>query len=102
MTFVSTLALQLEFAIFVGVLASLFVYLNRTTHPRLTDGDARPGVAASPVQRGDGEQPVPRPQCPQLALLRVDGSLFFGAVEHVRDELERDRARRRRRAGASC
>ena len=31
---------------------------------------------------------MPRAQCPQLALLRVDGSLFFGAVEHVRDELE--------------
>ena len=35
-TFVSTLALQLEFAIFVGVLVSLLVYLNRTTHPQLT------------------------------------------------------------------
>ena len=38
LTFVSTLALQLEFAIFIGVLASLFVYLNRTTHPQLTEG----------------------------------------------------------------
>jgi SulP family sulfate permease len=28
-TFIATLAIQLEFAIFVGVLASLFVYLNR-------------------------------------------------------------------------
>ena len=27
-------------------------------------------------------------ECPQLALLRVDGSLFFGAVDHVQDELE--------------
>ena len=35
-TFVSTLAIRLEFAIFVGVLASLLVYLHRTTHPRLT------------------------------------------------------------------
>ncbi len=26
---------QLEFAILVGVLCSLFVYFNRTTHPRL-------------------------------------------------------------------
>jgi sulfate permease, SulP family len=30
--------------------------------------------------------------CPQLDLLRVDGSLFFGAVEHVQDELEAARA----------
>ena len=34
-TFIATITIQLEFAIFVGVLASLFVYLNRTTHPQL-------------------------------------------------------------------
>jgi SulP family sulfate permease len=36
--------------------------------------------------------------CPQIDILRVDGSLFFGAVEHVRDELE---AARRERPQAS-
>jgi len=92
-TFIATLAIQLEFAIFVGVLASLFVYLNRTTHPRLI-----PVVpnASSPARRF-----VPPPeggaQCPQLAMLRVDGSLFFGAVEHVRDELSAVRERERDR-----
>jgi len=90
-TFVSTLAIQLEFAIFVGVLASLLVYLNRTTHPHLTPivpdrtSPQRRSVAVADV-RADG--PV---ECPQLALLRVDGSLFFGAVEHVRDELHEAR-----------
>ena len=88
-TFVATLAIQLEFAIFVGVLASLFVYLNRTTHPRLTPVVPDP---TSPLRRfmpasGAGAQ------CPQLVMLRVDGSLFFGAVEHVRDELHAVRAR---------
>src|SRR5438874_1870199 len=34
-TFLSTLLLQLEFAILVGVLCSLFMYLNRTTHPAI-------------------------------------------------------------------
>ena len=86
-TFVSTLAIQLEFAIFVGVLASLLVYLNRTTHPHLTPivpdrtSPQRRSVAVADVRAAG---PV---ECPQLALLRVDGSLFFGAVEHVRDEL---------------
>ena len=32
-TFVATLTIQLEFAILVGVLVSLLVYLQRTTHP---------------------------------------------------------------------
>jgi SulP family sulfate permease len=69
------------------VLASLLVYLNRTTHPQLTP------VAPdriSPLRRfvpmADAAAAGPA-SCPQLALLRVDGSLFFGAVEHVRDEL---------------
>jgi SulP family sulfate permease len=86
LTFVSTLTLQIEFAIFVGVLASLFVYLNRTTHPRLTEvapDPASPRRHFAPLGAGGAA----RPGCPQLALLQVDGSLFFGAVEHVRDEL---------------
>ena len=29
------------------------------------------------------------PGCPQLAMLRLRGSIYFGAVEHVRDELHR-------------
>ena len=31
-------------------------------------------------------------ECPQLALVRVDGSLFFGAVDHVHEALRRVRA----------
>ena len=89
-TFVSTLTFQLEFAIFVGVLASLLVYLNRTTHPRLTR------VAPDPrtPQRRFVPQSAASALCPQLDILRIDGSLFFGAVEHVRDELEAERRQR--------
>jgi sulfate permease, SulP family len=68
-TFVATLTVQLEFAIFVGVLASLLVYLNRTTRPRVERLPAPAGAAS-------------------MAAVRIDGSLFFGAVEHVRDALE--------------
>jgi SulP family sulfate permease len=88
-TFIATLAIQLEFAIFVGVLASLFVYLNRTTHPHLTPVVPDPSSALRrfmPAAEASAE-------CPQLVMLRVDGSLFFGAVEHVRDELHAARER---------
>ncbi len=81
-TFVATLTMPLEFAIFVGVLASLLVYLNRTTHPRLTR------IARNPAIGRFVPASATAPPCPQLDILRVDGSLFFGAVEHVRDELE--------------
>ncbi len=83
-TFLSTLALQLEFAIFLGVLTSLFVYLNRTTHPQLTP--VAPS-RTSAQRRFAHTSETGAPECPQLAMLRVDGSLFFGAVDHVHDEL---------------
>ncbi|MEO6565175.1 MAG: SulP family inorganic anion transporter [Casimicrobiaceae bacterium] len=89
-TFVSTLTIQLEFAIFVGVLASLLVYLNRTTHPALT----RVMPDAGSPQRRFIACDVGTDACPQLDLLRIDGSLFFGAVEHVQDELDAARAER--------
>ena len=87
-TFVSTLTLQLEFAIFVGVLASLLVYLHRTTHPRIVR------LAPDPVTRRLVPASAATPPTPQLDILRIDGSLFFGAVEHVRDELEAARRER--------
>ena len=93
-TFIATVATALEFAIFVGVLASLLVYLNRTTHPSLT----RVTPDARTAQRRFAPPGASSRTCPQLDILRLDGSLFFGAVEHVRDELE---AARRQRPEAS-
>jgi SulP family sulfate permease len=90
MTFVATITVQLEFAIFVGVLASLLVYLNRTTHPSLT----RVAPDARTPQRRFAPLSAHGRTCPQLDILRIDGSLFFGAVEHVRDELEAARRER--------
>ena len=87
-TFVSTLTLQLEFAIFVGVLASLLVYLRRTTHPRVVRLAPHPGT--SRLVPASATAPPP----PNVDIVRIDGSLFFGAVEHVRDALERARHER--------
>lgn len=89
-TFVATLTIALEVAIFVGMLASLFFYLNRTTHPSLTPVAPDPDTA----QRRFVTDDDPTRRCPQLDIRRVDGSLFFGAVEHVRDEIEAARRAR--------
>ncbi len=88
-TFLATLLLQLEFAILVGVLCSLLMYLNRTTHPAIHAVAPNPDA---PLRRFEPVANTGRPECPQLALLRVDGSLFFGAVEHVHEELDGARA----------
>ncbi|MEP6656411.1 MAG: SulP family inorganic anion transporter [Betaproteobacteria bacterium] len=84
-TFVATLIVQLEFAIFVGVLASLLVYLKRTTHPRLTPIGPDPASVRRHLAPTDDGAPDARPS---ILMLRVDGSLFFGAVEHVGDALD--------------
>ena len=82
-TFFGVLFLELEFAIFLGVMLSLALYLNRTSHPKVLSRVPDPRL---PNRRFNTDSSLP--ECPQLKLVRVDGSLFFGAVDHVRDRLK--------------
>ena len=83
-TLIATLLVELEFAIYVGVMLSLLLYLNRTSHP---------GFVTLVAEHQDDHQRfinIERkdlPECPQLKILRVDGSLFFGAVNYFAEEL---------------
>ncbi|MEJ2576230.1 MAG: SulP family inorganic anion transporter [Gammaproteobacteria bacterium] len=87
-TFLSALFLDLEIAILAGVALSLIAYLNRTSRPHVEERAPDP---AQPKHRfGDARD---LPQCPRLRMVRVDGSLFFGAVSHVAERL-RDLERR--------
>ncbi|MGO9005914.1 MAG: SulP family inorganic anion transporter [Beijerinckiaceae bacterium] len=82
-TFLATLTLDLELAIFAGMLLSVLLYLNRTSNPRLVPRvpdplsgtrkftDAGPGLV----------------ECKQFRLFRLDGSLFFGAVSSFTDAI---------------
>ncbi|MDH3406957.1 MAG: SulP family inorganic anion transporter [Gammaproteobacteria bacterium] len=84
-TFFATLFVELEFAIYVGVMLSLLIYLMRTSRPRI--------VSRTPDPNAPNRNLVtdPKlPECPQLKIVRVDGSLFFGAVDHVQNELHRE------------
>jgi sulfate permease, SulP family len=86
-TLVATLTIRLEVAILVGVLVSLLVYLNRATHPLVLR------VAPDPAQERNFRRIRPdTPLCPQVDMLRIDGALFFGSVEHIHDEIEARRA----------
>ncbi len=83
-TFFSTLFVELEFAIYVGVMLSLVIYLMRTSRPNI--------VTRVPDPHSPGRHMVSDarlPECPQLKIVRVDGSLFFGAVDHVQTEFQR-------------
>ncbi|MSQ21056.1 MAG: SulP family inorganic anion transporter [Betaproteobacteria bacterium] len=83
-TFVATLTLNLEIAILVGVLASLIVYLHRTSHPIMRS--LVPDAHHS--ERKMIEVDAMRKECPQVKILRIEGSIYFGAVDHVSAHLE--------------
>jgi SulP family sulfate permease len=83
-TFAATLLMNLEMAILVGVTLSLLVYLNRTSRPqmRAVAPDPRHSVRRfGPVAQGIAE-------CPQLKIMAIEGSIYFGAVDHVESHLE--------------
>ena len=87
-TFFSTLFLELEFAILAGVILSLVLYLNRTSRPRILSRVPDP---RTPDRKFTTDTSLP--ECPQLKIARIDGSLFFGAVSHVAESLRRFEAR---------
>ncbi|MHA6491769.1 SulP family inorganic anion transporter [Pseudomonas borbori] len=66
LTLLATLVLELQTAIYAGVLASLFFYLKRTSQPRVKFW-----------QEGEEE------------LLRVEGSIFFGACHYLQQLIQR-------------
>ena len=80
-TFVGTLV-DLEKGIFLGILVSLMFYLYRTSQPSIRE------LVPSFIDRLNPQRKLvavdtDAPACPQMAILRVEGSIFFGAVEHV-------------------
>ncbi|MDD2047250.1 SulP family inorganic anion transporter [Pseudomonas putida] len=66
LTAAATLLLELQTAIYAGVLASLFFYLKRTSRPRVQH-----------AREGDAD------------VLRVGGSIFFGASHYLQVRLQR-------------
>lgn len=73
---------DLEKGIFFGILLSLAVYLYRVSRPVMQPVVPAKGEGAYHFVSAEGHA-----QCPQLAMVRVDGAIFFGAVDHVRGQL---------------
>ncbi len=79
-TLTSTLFLELEYAIYLGVFFSLVFYLHQTSRPRIVQ------LAPDPQHRYRRFLNVQKNElneCPQLLVIRIEGSLFFGAVDSV-------------------
>ncbi|MCB1860764.1 MAG: SulP family inorganic anion transporter [Gammaproteobacteria bacterium] len=86
-TFFATLLLELEFAIYLGVLLSLIVFLARTATPEIVtlsiDNDS-----------GGGKRKLvnihnkPVNQCPQLKIIRIDMSVYFGSLDYIQNRID--------------
>ena len=83
-TLFAALFLGLQTAIYAGVLLSLMLFLKQAAHPGILD--VKP-VHARGAFHFDADTGLP--DCPQLKMLRINGSIFFGAVEHVEDAFRR-------------
>jgi len=73
---------DLEKGIFFGILLSLALYLYRVSRPSVV-----PYVPA--IEKGAYHfvNALGRPECPQFRIVRINGSIFFGAVDFVRNAL---------------
>ncbi len=82
-TFGAALALELDKAIFAGVLISLLLYLRQTSNPQI---HIRVPDPANERRKFTDTGPG-LPECSQIRVIRIDGSLFFGAVNAFQETL---------------
>jgi SulP family sulfate permease len=79
-TLFGTLFFELEIALLMGIALSLYFYLEKT---------ARPNIAILGMNSERKFINIIRDpktlECPQLKIIRIDGSIYFGALEVVSD-----------------
>ncbi len=76
-TFFATLFAELEFAVYIGVLLSLYFFLRKTSEPNI--------AVMAPDEEHHFVNIIRKEvkQCPQLKIIRIDGHLYFGAIDHI-------------------
>ncbi|MBK8920918.1 MAG: SulP family inorganic anion transporter [Saprospirales bacterium] len=79
-TFFATLFAELQFAVYLGVLLSLFFFLKKTSRPNIAvmapDSEHHRHQFINVIRKKV-------PECPQLKIIRIDGHLYFGAIDHI-------------------
>ena len=83
-TFFGALFLELEVAILAGVMLSLVLYLMRVSKPSVHTMAPDPSLPKHAMTTDESLA-----QCPQLRIIRIDGSPFFGNVNFIQEEIER-------------
>ncbi|WP_423228799.1 SulP family inorganic anion transporter [Pseudaquabacterium rugosum] len=91
LTLLATLFAPLAQAVLIGSALSLGAYLQRTARPALRSmGFDRAAEPRRFVVLDEARLLAAHtlPECPQLKLLRMEGSVWFGATAHVADRLQ--------------
>ena len=86
LTLVGTLV-DLEKGLFLGILASLAFYLYQSSRPMIQERVPPRAELGNPRRKFIAAGPD-APGCPQLALLAVQGPLYFGATDVVSEALQ--------------
>lgn len=87
-TFFATLFLELEFAIYLGVILSLIIFLARTSTPYIpelsVDEDEKTGA-----RKLINVEKKPINSCPQLKIIRIDMSIYFGSIDYIQNRIQK-------------
>jgi SulP family sulfate permease len=84
-TFMATLFLDLEFAIYLGVLLSIVIFLARSSKPEVTV--LAPDIH-DPKRKLVNVLSKPLDECPQLKIVRIERSIYFGSVNYIQSKLD--------------
>ncbi len=82
-TFTAALLIRLDFAIILGVITSILLFLRKASIPELVEYTNAPDGALTPLM--DKSQ---RTQA-SVSIVHVEGDLFFGASDLFRDQMRR-------------
>lgn len=79
----TALLLPLDSAIFIGTTASIVFFLRKAGEPELTEYAFNEAGQLAAVAAGD-QRPLP-----EISIVHVEGSLFFGAAELLHEQIRR-------------
>lgn len=79
-TFLATLVFHLEYAIYLGIIISVLYYLKKTSDPVINEITIEKDLTSRRFRK---IPTVEKNSCPQLKVLKVEGPVFFGGLEHL-------------------
>lgn len=85
-TFFATLFLELEFAIYLGVILSLVLFLAKTSTPDIATLSFD-SLSNDQKRKLININQKPVRQCPQLKVIRIDMSIYFGSINHIQKHI---------------